>query len=491
MDQTGQIDRVVSTVSVAQSHGLSSGDIIKLTVVPNSVVGLGTTSALSVKFDENQKKLLINNIGINSSQINIVDNTITIVNHGYNNGDKVFYSSSEVASGLSTGSYFIIKDSNNTFRLSETLYETIPGFEKSINIVGTGASIHNIALINPKIDVVKNSTLKFNLSDSSLRGYKFKVFWDKEFESEFVSTADNTDFNVTGIGTVGFGTASLSIKYSNSLPSKLYYALEKGGYISTSDTEVRDYSEINYINSELNGSYSVFGISTNTFKVSPNQVPNVLIYDENLTEKMEYSTRSSTAINGSVGKVKIISEGFNFKKLPTFENITSTNGSDANLVAVSTSVGRIRNIRFKDIGYEYPSDKTLNPESFIPPIVNLDNLDTIGEIDIVFGGNRYLNSPDLILWNDTTKTIVDDTSLVAITPSGAISEIRQISPIYGLKSDPHKLIAINNSNGVGISSIVTSNSGVATCTISTPILGFTSPLFKAGDNFPVWICFYN
>jgi len=478
---TGQIDRVVSTVSVAQSHGLSSGDIIKLTVVPNSVVGLGTTSALSVKFDENQKKLLINNIGINSSQINIVDNTITIVNHGYNNGDKVFYSSSEVASGLSTGSYFIIKDSNNTFRLSETLYETIPGFEKSINIVGTGASIHNIALINPKIDVVKNSTLKFNLSDSSLRGYKFKVFWDKEFESEFVSTADNTDFNVTGIGTVGFGTASLSIKYSNSLPSKLYYALEKGGYISTSDTEVRDYSEINYINSELNGSYSVFGISTNTFKVSPNQVPNVLIYDENLTEKMEYSTRSSTAINGSVGKVKIISEGFNFKKLPTFENITSTNGSDANLVAVSTSVGRIRNIRFKDIGYEYPSDKTLNPESFIPPIVNLDNLDTIGEIDIVFGGNRYLNSPDLILWNDTTKTIVDDTSLVAITPSGAISEIRQISPIYGLKSDPHKLIAINNSNGVGISSIVTSNSGVATCTISTPILGFTSPLFKAGD----------
>lgn len=478
---TGQIDRVVSTVSVGQSHGLREGDSIKLNVVPNSIVGLGSTSPLSIKFNENQKKLLINTVGINSSQIDIVNNTITIANHGYNTGDKIFYESEKVAAGLSTGSYFVIRDSSDKFRLAETLYETIPNSEKSINIVGTGASIHNFSLINPKINVVRNSTLKFNISDSSLRGYNFKIFKDRDFKSEFVSAADLEDFNVTGIGTVGFGTASISIKYSSGLPTKLYYALEKGGYISTSDTEVKDYSEINYVNSELNGSYGVFGISTNSFKISPNQVPNVLVYDQSLTEKLEYSTRSSTAINGSISKVKIISEGFNFKKLPKFEDVTSDNGSDANLVAVSTSIGRIKDIRFKDAGYEYPSDKTLNPEAFIPPIVNLDNFDTIDEIDIAFGGSRYLNSPDLILWNDVTKTIVDDTSLIAITPSGAISEVRQIAPIYGLKSDPHKIIAINNSNGVGISSIITSNSGVATCTLATPILGFTSPSFKEGD----------
>ena len=478
---TGQVDRVVSTVSVGQSHGLSEGDSVKLTVIPNSVVGLGSTSPLSIRFNENQKKILVNTIGINSSQINTVDNTITIVDHGYNTGDKIFYDSVEVASGLSTGSYFVIRDSSSKFRLAETLYETNPASESSINIVGTGASIHNISLINPKIDVVRNSTLQFNLSDSSLRDYKFKIFTDKEFTDEFISAGDTIDFNVTGVGTIGFGTASVSVKYSNSLPSKLYYALEKGGYISTSDTEVKDYSEINYVNSELNGTYSVFGISTSSFKISPTRVPDVLIYDSNLTEKVEYSTKSSTAINGSISKVRIISEGFNFKKLPKFENVSSIDGSDANVVAVSTSIGRIKNIRFKDIGYEYPSDKTLNPEAFVPPIINLDNLDTIDEIDIVFGGSRYLNAPDLILWNDTTKDVVDNTSLIAITPSGSISQVNQIAPIYGLKSDPHKIIAINNSNGVGISSIVTSNSGVATCTLSTPILGFTSPLFQSGD----------
>ena len=478
---TGQIDRVVSTVSVAQSHGLLQGDTIKLTVVPNTVVGLGTTSPLSIKFNSEYNKILINTVGINSSQINLGDNTITIPDHGYSTGDKIFYDSIEVASGLTTGSYYVIKDSISKFRLAETLYDTVPGSERVVNIVGTGASIHNFSLINPKINVVKNSTLKFNLSDSSLVGFKFKIFNDKNFESEFISTSDSQEFNVTGIGTVGFGTASLSLKYSDSVPTKLFYSLEKGGYISTADKEVKDYSEINYINSELSGTYSVFGISTSSFKISPVRVPSVLLYNEDQTKTLEYSTKSSNAINGSVGKVKILSKGFNFKKLPKFTDITSIDGSDANLVAVSTSIGRIKNIRFKDVGFEYPSDNTLNPEAFISPIVNLDNLDTIDEINIVYGGSRYLNTPDLLLWNESTNEVVDRFSLIAECPSGAISNVIQIAPIYGLKSDPHKIISINNSNGVGISSIITSNSGVATCTLSTPILGFTSPLFQAGD----------
>lgn len=479
---TGQIDRVVTTVSVAQSHGLSENDTIKLTVVPNTVVGFGTTSALTISFNNNQKKLLINSIGINSTQISTVDNTITISNHGYKTGDKIFYSSTQVASGLSTGSYYVIKDSSSKFRLAETLYETDPKTENAVNIVGTGASIHNFGLINPKIDVVRNSNIKFNLGDSSLTGYKFKVFSDKNFKNEFISIGDNNQFNVTGVGTVGFGTASLTVNYSESLPSKLYYALEKSGYISTADKDVGNYSEINFVDSEYNGSYSIFGISTNSFKISPAQVPTILKYSNDQVEKLEYSTKASTAINGSIGKVKIISEGFNFKKIPKFVDVTSTNGRDANLIAISTSIGGIKNIRFKDIGYEYPSDKTLNPESFVPPIINLDNSDTISQIRITSGGSRYLNAPDLILFNEKTNEVVDTTSLIAVTPSGAIAEVNQIAPIYGLKSDPHKIIAVNNSNGVGISSLVTSNTGVATCTLSTPILGFSSPLFEQGDD---------
>jgi hypothetical protein len=478
---TGQIDRVVTTVSVAQSHGLSNGDSIKLEILPNVVVGVGTTAALTLTFNETEKKLLVNPIGINSSQINTASNTITIANHGYKTGDKIFYSSTEIASGLQTGSYYVIKDTNSQFRLAETLYETQPSNENVVNIVGTGASIHTFALINPSINVVKNSTLKFNLSDSSLIGYKLKIFKDSDYKNEFISASDSRDLNVLTVGTIGFGTASLSIEYSENMPSKLFYALEKSGYISTTDKDVVNYSQINYVDSEYNGTYSIFGISTDSFKISPSQVPTVLKYTKNQTDKLEYSTKSSTAINGSIGKVKIISEGFNFKKLPKFEDVSTQDGQDANIVAISTSIGRVKNVRIKDIGYEYPSDKTLAPEASVDPIINLNNSDTIDKLDIISGGSRYLTAPDLILFNDQTKTVIDNSSLIAVTPSGAISDVVQIAPIYGLKSDPHKILAINNSNGVGISSLITGTSGVATCTLSTPILGFTTPLFADGD----------
>jgi hypothetical protein len=482
LDQiTAQIDRVVTTVSIGQSHGLRENDTIKLEVVPNNIVGFGSTAPLTIKLVGEDKKLVVNSIGISSSQINTNTNTITILNHGYNTGDKIFYDSSEVASGLTTGSYYVVKTGKDTFRLSETLYETIPQTENTVSIVGTGASVHNISLVNPQINVVKNSTVKFNLSDESLRGYNFKVYVDENFKNEFISTGEENEFNVTGIGTVGFGTASLSVKYTKNIPTKLFYALEKSGYISTADNYFENHSQINFIDSEYNGTYNIFGVSTSSFKISPSRVPSILVYASDQVEKIEYSTKTSFGVNGSIGKVKIISEGFGFKKLPKFSDISTINGSDANLVAISTNIGKIKRTRFKTVGYEYPSDKTLNPEAFISPIVNIDNSDTIDEIDIVFGGSRYVNSPDLLLFNDVTKTIVDSSSLIAFTPSGAIAQVVQIAPIYGLKSDTHKVLSINNSNGVGISSIVTDNSGIATCTISTPILGFTSPLFSVGD----------
>lgn len=458
-------------------------DVIKLTVIPNTIVGIGSTSPITVSFNEDNKVLLVNPVGINSLEINVANNTFTLPNHRYKTGDKVYYSSIEVASGLTTGFYYIVKESDNKFKLSETLHDSNESNQSVVNIVGTGATYHTFALVNPKIDVVKNSTLQFNLGDSSLRGYKLKIFSDKEFDQEFISSFDTNKFNIVGLGSVGFGTASLSIKYSPNIPSKLYYTLEKSGYISTADKDVPNYSEINFVDSEYNGTYTIFGISTDSFKISPSRTPSILKYADNQVSTLKYSTKQSTSVSGSIEKVKIVSPGFDFKKLPDFIDVTSTSGQDANIVAVSTSIGKIKEIRFKDVGYEYPSDKTLTPEAFIPPIVNLENSDTVEDIDIVYGGERYLTPPDLVLWDETTKEVVDSESFLSVTPNGAISEVIQIAPVFGLKSNPHKLIAINNSNTIGISSIVTSNSGVATCTLRTPILsGLPAGLFNNGDD---------
>ena len=481
---TGDVSRIVTTVSCGTTHGLENGDTIKLVVKPNTIVGLGTTAALRVEFNQEERKLLINPVGINSSNINIADNTITITDHGYRTGDKVYYESVEPAAGLHTGSYYVIKESSDKFKVAETLYDAIPTTQNAVNIVGTGDTNHRFSLINPEIDVVKNSDLQFDLSHESLDGFKLKIFREGNFINEYTSSYDENGFNVIGVGTVGVGTtgiANLTIEYSENIPDRLFYALEKSGYISTADTDVQNYSQINYINSPYTGTYDVFGVGSTTFNISPVQLPTVLNYVDTQCDELKYTTKSRTALSGSIANVNILSKGFNFESLPKFSDVTSEEGTNANIAAISTSIGRIRKVRFKDFGYDYPSDKTLRPEAIVPPVISIDNLDTITDVSIQFGGARYLSDPDLILWNDTKKQIVDSTTFIAHAPNGAIAEVEQLAPIFGLESEPHKIIAINNSNGVGISSMTSGDSGIATCILNTPILGFTSKLFEPGD----------
>ena len=59
-----------------------------------------------------------------------------------------------------------------------------------------------------------------------------------------------------------------------------------------------------------------------------------------------------------------------------------------------------------------------------------------------------------------------------------------IAPINGLDSVNHKVVAINNSNGIGINSVMTSeypNAGVVTCFLETPTNGFVTEPFAIGD----------
>ena len=479
---TGDVERTVTTVSVGETHGMQPGDRIKLSVQPNAVVGYGTTAPLTLKFIDSEKKLLVNQVGFDSSQINTAVSAITIASHGFETGDKVYYDNTDlIASGLSTGSYYVVKVDNDQFKLSETLYETNPITEKVVSITGIGGSEHFIGLINPKIDVVKNSKLSFNLSDSSLVGYDLRFFYEKDFVNEFVSTSDNVGFNISGIGTAGIGTASLDITFSNNIPGKLYYGLEKGGYISTADRDVTDYSQIEFIDSKYNGTYDIFGITTNTFKVSPVGRPEVNSYSLTQLDSASYITKSSSALSGSVSRVTLLSDGFGYKQLPKFIDIESENGSNANIVAISTSVGKIKKTRILDVGFEYSSDKTLRPEAFVAPVVRIDDVDTIDEIILNDGGSNYISAPNLILYNDTSNQIIDSSSFLADTPNASIFKIDQIAPVFGLQSEPHRLVAINNSNGVGISSIVTSNSGIASCTLVTPIAGFSTAPFRIGD----------
>ena len=482
---TGDLSKVSTKIGCASTHGLQVGDTIKLTVNPNTIVGIGTTlgvtGACNAAFDADNQLLLINRVGVDSTGISSATNSITLNNHGYKTGDKLFYESDEVATGLIAGkSYYVVRNTSNTFKLAETLYETNSSTEKIINITGIGDSSHKFSLINPQINVTRNSDLQIKLDHPSLTGYELNIYRENEFINEYNSSSNDLDFNVIKVGTPGSANASLTLKYSDSIPSKLFYSLEKGGYISTADKSVNNFSQINYIDSEYNGTYNVFGIESKSFNISPSKSPQILSYTPNQCDSLKYTVKS-TNIDGSISKVDVISNGFNYERLPKFKDVISVNGTNANVEPISSSIGRIKKTRFSDVGYNYSSDKTLRPEADVPPVVRIDNLDTIVGFDIVNPGSRYISEPDVLLWNDTTNKVVDSTSLIASAEFGSITEINQLAPILGLQSEPHRIVTINNSNGVGISSIQTSVSGVATCTLNTPLLGFTVSPFSTGD----------
>ena len=485
---TGDVDKIVTKVSTNVSaantttHNLVEGDTIRMNVVPNLNVGIGTTVAVSVNYNSEFEKLIVDPISFTASDVET--NQIDLVNHGFKTGDKVFYDGG--ATGLSTGTYFVNRVSSRRFQLSETIEDNNADPVKTVLITANTGGNQSIALINPRIDVVKNSKLNFGLTSSTLLNFDFKLFYDRELTNEYLSSQDSSTFNVGVGGTIGIGTnntdpvgAGLTVQYSVSTPGTLYYGLTKGGFISTADTEVSNYSEIRFIDSEYNDEYKISNVTADTFDISP-KIPEFLTYTTSDCEKLEYSTKS-TAVHGAIKDLKIISPGFNYKKLPQIKSVKSTNGTDANIIASSNSIGRIKKIRIVDIGYEYSSDKTLSPEAFISPVVNIDNLDIIDSVNIVSGGADYMSTPNLIVFNPVSNTVVDTLSLQPFTPNQTISKVDVLSPVTGLDSVVHKIVSINNSNGVGINSVQISNSGVVTCFLETPINGFDNQPFATGD----------
>jgi hypothetical protein len=477
----GDIEKISTVVSVSTDHQLVNGDNVNLTVKPNLSVGIGTSTAIRISKDSVTNFILVNPIGFNSTGINTTTNEITLTSHQLNTGDKVKYSANMVASGLETGFYYVYKVDNNKIKLSETYIDSKLNPPTTVSIAGTGGSNQSISLVNPQLTSIKDNTLVFDLTDSSLVGYKFKIFYDQSFNDEFISTGSTNNFSVSGVGTVGVGTiASLSINYSEGLPAQLFYALENSGYISTADKEVNNYSQINFVDSYYNDSYKISGVGTTTFTLSLSNSPEKNSYIQSECGELTYTT-SSTSAAGGVSKIRVVSPGFNYKKLPIFEEIESVSGTGAYIVAESRSIGQVNQIRILNEGFEYSSDKTLRPEASIPKFVTIENSNTIDTISISNGGKNYITSPDLIVVDSDTGEKIDSGLLIANLFGNSINSVTIDAPPKGLPESIVTIRAINNTNGVGIQTAISSSSGVVTCFLTTPLSGFGTEPFAIGD----------
>ena len=478
----GDVKQVVSTVAMSTSHGLTHGDTINLSIKPDLSVGIGTSTSVKVLYDNSNKKLIINPITFSTSGINTSKDEITIQNHGLIKGQKVVYSASTVASGLSTGIYYVYKVTDDKIKLCETLKDSTSDTPLFVDIIDANGSNHKLSPVNPPLYPIKNNKLVFDLTDSSLSGYKFKIFYDMDFKDEFVSTGSTSTFSISGVGTVGVSTnATLTINYTEELPSILFYALEKTGYISTADTEVPNHSQINFINSHYNDSYTISGVGATTFNISLSKVPEKLSYTSSECDELKYTTSSSTA-SGGVSKLRVISSGSNFKSLPIFKSVTSISGKGAYIVPESEVLGRVNKIRILNEGFEYASDKTLKPESEVSKFLLIDNANTLKSVSVSYGGKNYTSQPNLIIVNPETGTLIDSGLLIPTINGTSISSVIINQKPSGLPESEVKIISINNTNGVGIQTVYSSiSSGIITCILTTPQTGFSSEPFSVGD----------
>ena len=470
----GKVEKVTTTVSVSTSHGLSNGDLINLNVQPSLNVGIGTSSSIRLSIDTNSNKLLVNTIGFNSTGINTSTNTININAHNFKTGDKIKYSADLLPLGLSNSEYYIYKIDNDSFKLAETYYDTQLDSPSTIGIGSTGGANQNISLINSQLEVVEGNNLVFDTSDSTLSGYNLKIFADKEFKNEFVSTGSTNSFNIVSTAT------STTIYYSDNFPERLYYNLEKSGYISTADTEVKDYNEILYVDSQYNGSYKISGVGNTTFNIIMSRDPEKVSYTKTECNILKYTT-TSTSTSGGISKINIVDGGSGYKKMPLVSSFVTSNGKNANIIFESSKVGNSNQVRTVNDIFQYPSDPTLQPSAFVAPLIKTKDSNTIGIVSVTSGGIGYSDPPSIIIVNSTTNQVINSGLLKANLSGSSISNVDINVEPKGLPDSGVTLFATNNTNGISITKVESSSTGIFTCYVTTPTLDSDFRPFTAGD----------
>jgi hypothetical protein len=484
------VNKLEATVSISSSHLLNNNDIINLQIKPNLKVGIGTTANILLRYNNTYKKLLIDKVIFDSSSVNTTNSTIGITSHYYKTGDSVFYDSGDtVASGLSTGKYFICKIDDNIVKLSETYYDCFLDTPKTVSITSTGGDLQELSLINPKLKSIKNNKIIFNVSDSSLLGYNFNLYYDREFKNKFEINLTNGSNVILGFGTVGnpgIGTISTRIvNYSTvGFPERLYYNFEKDGTPLEIDNDVADFCQISFVDSTYNGQHDVYGVGNTTFKISLDQTPEKLNYYQEDCDLLKYSTKSKTA-NGPVEKIKIISSGGGYKKLPIYIGSLSKNGDGAYILPKSSSIGKLNRFRIVNEGFEYASDKTISPSANIPKVISITSSSSLKSISVLDGGKNYTSAPNLVTVNSITGEKINSGVLIPKLIGNSISsvEIREIP--RGLPFKKVRIMAISNTNGIKIDEVQSSVSGIGTLIISTPIAGFSTDPFITGDEIYV------
>ena len=461
---TADATRNVVTVATAGTHGLTYLDNIEFDLRPTREI------VIDVRYDDFNRRIVFNPIDFTAGNINLSENTITFSEHKFRTGDRVIHTASSPAGGLTNeGMYFVYVYKKNQIKLVNSKSDLNLPEPPFVNITSTSSG--TLSRINPFLEVNRKNTIKFDLSDQSLSfisngirypAFDLRIFSDIEFNNRFLTSGKGDTFEILSSGQVGITTtANLTISATDNLPSILWYKFEtvnpsiipsvKSELVI--DKDVNAYNQIDVVKTEIDGPRTVTGIGTTTFTFVVPKSPEVISYGSTNAES-SYTTNSRTAY-GAIDNVRIIDPGFGYRSIPSISSIRSGFGTGALIEVGGSQVGKLLNSQFvsDNIGFDYPSDSTLDIVAGVPEIIKLNPLSSFQSIGISSGGVNYLVAPDLLVIDGITGKVVD----VELEYQLGDTKVNILKNTNSLFYVPPTFIPINNSNGFRVSSLTYNN----------------------------------
>ncbi len=456
---SGDVSKTTATVTTDSNHGIRAGHNVIVDVNPS----FATTYV--VKYNDKHRRTLVGIETFSAIGVNSTTNTINILNHGYESGDKVIHSSSTPCQGLENDKiYYIVKVDNDNIKLSNSHYESTNLTPSVVGILST--SFGEFGLINPVIKSYRSSELEFDMSDSSLAfvqqatqysAFKLNFYTNDSYTNLWETDQVSSGFSISRTGFSGISTtAKVVVSIGKTTPERLYYRLDpildnnlpKQKSEIISDLEVSNHNSILSQNSIYNGNRRISIAGTNFFTFELSEVPESNSY-VSTSSSITYTT-DCTHTNGPISAVEVTSSGKNYTTLPSITSINTIEGERGDLISFSDNIGVIEKVKINDIGFDFPTDKTLKPSTSLPQIINIDSFAKIESITITSGGRGYSSAPDLVFFDGKTGDEIIDLSTKY---SLGDSTVTILSNTRGINNSIPSVLPIRNTNGVGISTV--------------------------------------
>lgn len=462
------------------NHKFVTGD--KITYIPDSTpIGVSSVGNLNNISNLYVVKLDNDSIGLTSirSQINSTDNLLLYTSAENSFLHKFKTNRSVVTGNIITNETVVSTASTHGLSVDDEVYLNVKSGITTTFVVTYDINIAKLKINsnnNPLVNVYENDTVVFDLSSPTLQNTSFKLYLDKNYKIEYFGNKEN-GLEVTKQNN------SLTLKISDYTPKVLYYNIETSSKTVFSDQTVDRFNTILIKPSSYNNTIcKLTNSTTNTFSINYPEYPERSSYtSENST--LSYNIVSSDT-TGPISKIKILSKGNNYKKLPQIKYIEG-NGKNANLLPSSNSIGRILNHKVINNEFILPTDRTLRPFSNTYSSVFLSKNYTVKDFEIISRGSNYLSAPKVNLYSKITNSLVPDFDAFVTVKNGSIDEFVISNPGKGLLSTDDQIVFSENNNGINILDVSYNPSNLqVTLTLQTPTSGFTTsnPLpFELGD----------